>query len=133
MTKYIKLQYFGDAIICMYDDDKIQGLAKQYCWLHGANHISEDNQKHLTGGSCTPSCEDNDDSCEDKTPDKTDYYIWVIPFLIFQATIFMIPHFIWKMAEGGLVKDFNTSEAKSATIVSGQSVTYRLPHAPICR
>ena len=49
----------------------------------------------------------------------TQYYIWVIPFLLVQCSFFMIPHFIWKMAERGLVKEFETSEANSLTIASG--------------
>ena len=56
----------------------------------------------------------------DGTKFDTQYYIWVIPFLLVQCSFFMIPHFIWKMAERGLVKEFETTEANSSTIASGR-------------
>ena len=51
MTKCIKLQYLGDPIVCMHNDVK-EDYAKQYCWLHGSNHIPKKYEKQLSGTIC---------------------------------------------------------------------------------
>jgi len=101
--------YFGQPITCWHGKDEPEDYFNQYCWLHGSSHIPEKYHDHF-------GCRAEESS--DGTKFDTQYYIWVIPFLLVQCSFFMIPHFIWKMAERGLVKEFETTEANSSTIAS---------------
>ena len=47
------------------------------------------------------------------------YYIWVPWVLVQQAIVFMIPHYIWKLSNRNLIKEFGTPVAKSALIMAG--------------
>ena len=67
------------------------------------------------------SCKAGDDeNNQAEGEENNQYYIWVIPFLLVQCIFFMIPHFIWKLAEKGLIKEFKTSEANSLDMASGK-------------
>jgi hypothetical protein len=56
---------------------------------------------------------------EHEVPD-TSYYQWVVFFLLFQAGLFALPSWIWKVAEGGVIRDFGVDDAKSALVLSDQ-------------
>jgi len=102
------LSYFGKPITCWHGDGHPNDMIEQYCWLHGTTKIKEDYHSHF--GCRGKQVEDNEENSQ--------YYIWVIPFLLVQCIFFMTPHFIWKLAEKGLIKDFKTSEAKSLDMAS---------------
>jgi len=105
--------HFGKPMTCYHGKDEPQDMADQYCWLHGTNKIPQNYDDHF--GQCWGQ--------EDKEGNKSSnkYYIWVIPFLLVQCLLFMIPHFIWKLAEKGLIKDFKTSEANSLDLASDET------------
>ena len=45
----------------------------------------------------------------------------------------MTPHFIWKLAEKGLIKDFKTTEAKSLDMASGEKTEKYINEMLSCR
>jgi len=106
--------HFGKPMTCYHGKDEPQDMADQYCWLHGTNKIPQNYDDHF--GQCWGQDEDKEGN---KSSNK--YYIWVIPFLLVQCFLFMIPHFIWKLAEKGLIKDFKTSEANSLDLASDET------------
>lgn len=61
-----------------------------------------------------------------KVPESTVYYQWVAFMLVINAAAFRIPHEIWKVLEGGMMKTFfgkrevkekKTKEKKLATLL----------------
>jgi len=104
------LSYFGKPITCWHGKDQPQDIIDQYCWLHGTNNIDAKYHDHF--GCRGKQVEDEEENNQ--------YYIWVIPFLLVQCIFFMIPHFIWKLAEKGLIKEFKTSEANSLDMASDE-------------
>lgn len=94
-------QYFGDPIDCIVD--KIPSdLMDTYCWIHSTYTIPQ-----LVGAdkSIVPHpgvASANQMNGEEVKYHK--YYQWVTLFLYFQAILFYIPRYLWKVWEGGKVK-----------------------------
>jgi len=98
--------YFGNPIDCYGTDDK---FITQYCWVHGSYHFAIE-QKALvqeihdrTGQNCLPP-EYYDDKMHERP--TTEYYQWVIFMLFAHGILFLLPDYLWKFLEGGLVENF---------------------------
>ncbi len=105
-------QYFGDPIICTFKSSGLDSdFAKQHCWLHGSSWVPKEFQEDFD-------CRVTENS--DLTGNDTSYYQWVIFFLLVQCAIFLIPRQIWRLSERGLIKEFGTTDAKSALILSDE-------------
>ncbi|GAB6032213.1 hypothetical protein CHUAL_010855 [Chamberlinius hualienensis] len=95
-------QYFGDPIDCMSSSSSIPDkIWDQYCWISttftlpykgevvGADvpHPGVDNSSHGRAGKI-----------------YHQYYQWVCFVLFLQAVMFYVPHFLWKLWEGGKIR-----------------------------
>ena len=88
----------GSAIECKGD---IDAYGKDYCWLHGA--------KHLTPNQISKEIHNGDDCFAfDDNPEKkaTNYYIWVSLVLFLSGAAFALPNEVWKHMEGGMIEQF---------------------------
>lgn len=98
--------YFGNAIDCYGTEDK---FITQYCWVHGSYQFAAEQESLVktlqkrTRQNCV-----QDDFYDKEAGDipTTAYYQWVIFMLFGHGCLFMLPDYIWKFAEGGLIKDF---------------------------
>ncbi|XP_068234407.1 uncharacterized protein [Palaemon carinicauda] len=99
-------QYFGDPIDCIVEGVDA-GIMDTYCWIHSTFTIPA-----LTGavvgqevphpGVANPEQHGSDDQHETK---HHKYYQWVTLFLYLQAIMFYVPRYLWKIWEGGKVKN----------------------------
>ncbi|KAG0710313.1 Innexin inx2 [Chionoecetes opilio] len=94
-------QYFSDPIDCYHDGKKIDsGILDAYCWINDAYTVPSLLDKEVgkeiahTGiGASDP---------DDRKYHS--YYQWVTLFVYFQALLFYIPRYLWKILEGGKIK-----------------------------
>ena len=94
-------------------------LAKQHCWIHGSSHIPAEFRNELSKVDCISKEEDEYDTLPD-----TAYYQWVVFVLVIQAGIFAIPYRIWKQAEHGLIKEFNTGEVNKVLVLEDDAALH---------
>jgi len=100
-------QYIGDPIDCIVDADIPQNVMDTYCWIHATftipNRISGAVGNDVPHPGVAPAGDD------EKKYHK--YYQWVCFTLFFQAALFYIPRYFWKIWDGGrlkmLVQDLN--------------------------
>jgi len=100
VTGYSYIDSSGSAIQCMVDAGiKVSGdIINSYCWIMSTYSLP----KHYEGvrgadfvhHGVGPE-EEGDDTVYHA------YYQWVPLFLSFQAVMFYVPHYIWKILEGG--------------------------------
>eukprot|EP00092_Neocalanus_flemingeri_P049958 GFUD01057596.1.p1 GENE.GFUD01057596.1~~GFUD01057596.1.p1 ORF type:complete len:298 (+),score=55.72 GFUD01057596.1:61-954(+) len=103
-------QYIGDPIDCIVEEIP-QGVMDTYCWIHATftipNRVLSDIGNEVPHPGVAPPADLGDK--HEKKYHK--YYQWVCFTLFFQATLFYIPRFLWKVWEGGkmgmLVQDMN--------------------------
>jgi len=94
-------EYIGEPIKCEHGTGKVdEGLFTTYCWIHGSKHIAEEYQEHF---ECRANVSDDD------TKD-TIYYQWVVFMLAINGIIFKIPHIVWRLLEGGIMKEFHAGK-----------------------
>ena len=84
-----------------------EDLAADYCWIHGSPAIPAQYQAHLR---CIADQEEQHD---------TSFYQWVTFMMAAQAALFVLPHKLWQMAEGGLVATFG-QDGRKAVIVEAE-------------
>lgn len=94
-------QYIGDPISCNQHDSVPANVINSYCWIHATFTIPAALTKKVGVEVAHPGV--------DKYTEKDDrifhsYYQWVCFMLFFQAGLFYIPRYIWKIAEGGKMK-----------------------------
>ena len=97
-------QYFGDPIDCISRDSIPGYLLDTYCWIHTT--FSLESAWHKTVGVEVPY--PGVDKYSAKSEGKRvyhAYYQWVCFVLFFQAIFFYVPHYLWKAAEGGKIKN----------------------------
>jgi len=100
-------QYIGDPIDCIVDPDIPQQVMDTYCWIHATftlpNRVVDDIGTEIPHPGVAPPAH------EERKYHK--YYQWVCLTLFFQAALFYIPRYLWKIWEGGrlkmLVQDMN--------------------------
>jgi len=112
---------FCEQIICKIkkDDD----YNKNFCLIHGAEHVKDSTGKVVAGGT---KCWDGDITNMDTYKEfrsrvygdrrPTDYYIWLPYFLIICMGLSQIGRFLWKVLEGGVMKDIKEDGLMSGTI-----------------
>ena len=79
----------------------VDAYGKDYCWLHGAKHLTP--SQISKGIHNTDDCFSIDDNAEDKA---TNYYIWVSLVLFLSGAAFALPNEVWKHMEGGMIEQF---------------------------
>ncbi|GIY16817.1 innexin shaking-B [Caerostris extrusa] len=93
-------QFVGEPIICDYADEAISTeVISTYCWIHPTYVIPKAFFKEER--SSTSWCRRNSRSKEFWF---LKYYQWVYFMLFFQAVLFYIPRWLWRMWEGGKMK-----------------------------
>jgi len=111
-------EYVGKPIVCQAPEDGAlnNDLYEAHCWIHGTYHIpSKFRSNYDRGFGCMTNQEEADDDQKD-----TAYYQWVAFMLVINAIIFIIPHQLWKIQEGGLMKAFS-KEVKKKSHIEAQS------------
>ena len=93
-------QYIGDPIDCIVDSDIPQNVMDTYCWIHATFTIP--NRVLANIGLEVPHPGVAPPVHEEKKYHK--YYQWVCFTLFFQAALFYLPRFLWKIWEGGRIK-----------------------------
>ena len=98
-------EYFGKSIDCFQEQEN--KYATQYCWLHGTYQFASTQKDFVeqlakkTGQKCV-----TDDYYSKNEVPQTAYYQWVIFMLFGHGCLFMLPDWIWKFIEGGLIENF---------------------------
>eukprot|EP00092_Neocalanus_flemingeri_P024553 GFUD01026628.1.p1 GENE.GFUD01026628.1~~GFUD01026628.1.p1 ORF type:complete len:359 (+),score=94.79 GFUD01026628.1:64-1140(+) len=89
-------QYIGDPIDCIVEEIP-QGVMDTYCWIHSTFSVpSRDGNPEAHPGVGSAGAQHLE---EDIKYHK--YYQWVCFTLFFQAILFYIPRYLWKVWEGG--------------------------------
>lgn len=103
-------QYFGDPIVCEFEDGIGGDFAAQHCWVHGSNWIQPKYQQDFD-------CRQRTADTKGEAEARTTYYQWVVFFLLIQAAVFLVPYKLWMWSEKGVVAGFVNGEVKSAFIL----------------
>lgn len=90
-------QYFGDPIDCIQRDDIPPNIIDTYCWIHATFTLPRAFNKTIGTEVPHPGV-DKYSPGEERVYHK--YYQWVCFVLFFQAAMFYIPRYLWKMWEG---------------------------------
>lgn len=94
-------QYFGDPIDCIVDDIPSH-VMNTYCWIYSTftlpNQLTGRIGKDVLQPGVAPHVDGEDEVHRHK------YYQWVCIVLFFQAMIFYLPRYVWKLWEGGRIK-----------------------------
>jgi len=95
-------QYIGDPIDCLSQSSSIPAnVMDQYCWVSTTFTLPHPQTAHSDAA-----LEDLGVSTAVKNSPRTyhQYYQWVCFVLFLQALTFYVPHFLWRMWEGGQLK-----------------------------
>jgi len=103
-------QYIGDPIDCIVDPDVPQNVMDTYCWIHSTFSIPNRYEDRNEVGKDVPHPNVRpEEEGEERVYHK--YYQWVCFTLFFQAIVFYVPRYLWKVSESGrvnmLVQDMN--------------------------
>lgn len=94
-------QYFGDPIDCISRDDIPNELLDTFCWVHTTFSVVDSWNKTVGVDIPYP-------GVDKYTPGEKRvyhaYYQWVCFVLFFQAILFYVPHYLWKIVENGRIK-----------------------------
>lgn len=96
-------QFIGDPIECMAGPTVPEKMLDTFCWVHTTFSVETAWKKRIGVDVVYPGVENSKGSEYGRVYHT--YYQWVCFVLFFQAIGFWAPRFIWKMAEGGLVKN----------------------------
>jgi len=94
-------QYIGDPINCIVDPDIPQNVMDTYCWIHATFTIPNRASSETVGEVPHPGVIASSPNQEKK---YHKYYQWVCFTLFFQAVLFYIPRYLWKIWDGGRIK-----------------------------
>jgi len=110
-------EYIGEPIKCEHGTDKIdEGLFTTYCWIHGSKKIHEDYQEHFE-------CKAN---TTDESTKDTIYYQWVVFMLAINGIMFKIPHLLWRVCEGGIMKEFHRGKNAKSKLMEDDTMRSNL-------
>lgn len=93
-------QFFGDPIECYYQNYPTTFL-NVYCYVHSTFLVESSKEKKVPSWFPHPGVSGH---TEKDSLKFYGYYQWVAPVLFVQAVLFYLPHHIWKVWEGGLMK-----------------------------
>merc|ERR1712226_1635455 len=97
-------QYVGDPIDCIVGDGVPDNLMDTYCWIHSTFTVTSAVTEEVGGEVAHPGVavpQDCDEQNEDGDCKYHKYYQWVCFTLYFQAILFYIPRYLWKVWEAG--------------------------------
>lgn len=100
-------QYIGDPISCLLADDSKMSIkfVETYCWINSTfTTIKRPTTKPSIIGVDSIAKGVDANYKEGDPIDYQRYYQWVCFVLFFQAMLFYIPRFMWKMWEGGRIE-----------------------------
>ncbi|OQR74272.1 innexin shaking-B-like, partial [Tropilaelaps mercedesae] len=99
-------QYVGDPIDCVRSAEVPQSVINTYCWIHATYSVKSlmhtGHHKDVVYPGVGSRSLSADSSPSDHKYHK--YYQWVCFMLFFQATLFYIPRWLWKLWEGGKIQ-----------------------------
>lgn len=99
-------QYVGDPIDCVRSAEVPQSVINTYCWIHATYSVKSlmntGHHKEVVYPGVGSRSLSADSSPSDHKYHK--YYQWVCFMLFFQATLFYIPRWLWKLWEGGKIQ-----------------------------
>lgn len=99
-------QYIGDPISCIIPDGIPDKVVNQYCWIHGTFSVVDAFSMKVGEQVPYPGVM-NSQNTQGKERVYHSYYQWVCFMLFFQAALFYVPRYIWKVSEGGKMKALN--------------------------
>uniref|UniRef100_T1J195 Innexin n=1 Tax=Strigamia maritima TaxID=126957 RepID=T1J195_STRMM len=94
-------QYIGEPIECIQPDGVPKSVINTYCWIHATFTIPAALSK-IVGEEVAHPGVWSERPGDEKTYHK--YYQWVCFVLFFQAGLFYMPRYLWKVWEGGKMK-----------------------------
>lgn len=95
-------QYIGEPISCMHTKgDTPKEVVNQFCWIHATFTLPSALNKTVGKEVPHPGI---DKYTEKDARTYHSYYQWVCFVLFFQACLFYIPRYVWKIAEGGKMR-----------------------------
>ncbi|CAH0405694.1 unnamed protein product [Chilo suppressalis] len=96
-------EYFGSNIECTSDKGVPDKVIKTYCFFVGTLTIVRHYNESLLQSGFLPHPGVGPISETDQVSHHK-YYLWVPFVLVFQSICFYIPHYYWKLNEGGRIK-----------------------------
>lgn len=99
-------QYIGNPIDCMIEDIP-KNIINSYCWIHGTYIVSNKINGKIGYDVIQPGVTNYINDGQNKIKYYA-YYQWIGFMLLFQALLFYIPFYLWKMWEGGRIKMLST-------------------------
>lgn len=107
-------QYIGDPIDCIVEEIP-NGVMDTYCWIHSTFSVKDRVVGDIGGDIAHPGIAND----ADQEVKYHKYYQWVCFTLFFQAILFYIPRYLWKVWEAGklrmLVQDLNVPIVEKET------------------
>lgn len=114
---------FGEPIHCIQSGSGRQetDAINAYCWIHSTYTLPE--HLHKPYGPRTGIIHPG---VGNMTPSKTyhAYYQWVPYVLVLQALMFYIPHWLWKILEGGTIAHITTDKEFTLEIIPNSIMYY---------
>lgn len=93
--------YFSDPIDCFDAGGVSNDILDPYCWIHDTYTVPSLKDKIVGREVVAPGV---GPAKEDEEVTYHSYYQWVTLFVYFQAILFYIPRYLWKVFEGGKIK-----------------------------
>jgi len=95
-------QYMGDPIDCIVGDAVPSDVMDTYCWIHSTFTVKSKVVAEVGKEAAHPGVAPQDGDPENIKHHK--YYQWVCFTLYFQAILFYLPRYLWKVFEAGKLK-----------------------------
>lgn len=95
-------QYFGSPIECIHTDKLPPNIINTFCWIHSTFTLPDALDKRIGAEVPYPGVDNTGQS--NGVRKYHTYYQWVCFVLFIQAILFYVPHYLWKVWEGGLMK-----------------------------
>lgn len=126
-------QYFGNPIDCVYQSDV--PYINTYCWIRSTySMVGQFHNQQIGQDVPYPGIGNSRNMMEERK--HYAYYQWVCFVLFFQAILFYVPRFLWKMWEGGLLDTItmgmhigvikeDAKNAKKSVLLDYMTRTYR--------
>ncbi|OQR79253.1 innexin inx2-like [Tropilaelaps mercedesae] len=96
-------QYIGDPIDCITKDSVPTDILDTFCWIHTTFSMPDAWDKKVGSEVPYPGIDKSSNGSGRRVYHA--YYQWVCFVLFLQAALFYVPRYLWKMVEGGRIKN----------------------------
>lgn len=94
-------QFVGEPIDCIHSGEVPESVINTFCWIHTTYTVPSAYGKQVGKDVPHPGIDSTQDASQFR---YHRYYQWVCFTLFFQAALFYIPRWLWRMWEGGKIQ-----------------------------